>query len=103
MAELKNWLIKKLGGYTEKEFIERLVDRFEVFTVTQRDIETLRVDVKFDLLNSPPQDWIEDRAVHELAKKIKPFVRWETCESYLYAMDMTKVVRAYVKVVKDNG
>ena len=104
MAELwqriKNWIIKKMGGYTKAEYDDmsrRPAERF-VFTPQpdRRGIITLRTEATLDTYMSVPHEWVEGRMLDELAKQMKPFVVWEFSDDY---MDFRKKVRASVKVV----
>ena len=99
MAKLKNWIIKKLGGYTRAEYESRPVDRFEFLSIKQNDIVTLQTEGEFDVFNEPPKEWLEDKLMGELAKKIKPYVMWDHARD---CYRMKKFVRAAVKVVNCN-
>jgi len=101
---LKNWLIKKLGGYTKAE-----VDALRYLTATYREprvvaksgeIVTLRTEAWFDHFNLPPAEWAKDKIAVSLAMKMKPYVRWEAKDDH---SGMKQSIRATVRVVKWDG
>lgn len=97
---IKNWCIKKLGGYTKAEYDDMSrfpVERFEFIPrPDSKRIITLKAEASIDVIHSVPHDWVEGKMLDELAKQMKPFVVWEFCEDY---MEFKKKIRAYVKVV----
>lgn len=99
---IKNWIIKKLGGYTKKEYDFRPIERFEFIPqrLDSRNIITLRTEETLDIFRSVPHEWVEGRMLDELAKQMKPFVVWEFNDDY---MDFRKKVRASIKVVDSHG
>ena len=103
LQRFKNWIIKKLGGYTKAEYdnYARLpIDRFVVMPEQTRNVVTLRTEMTYDHFASPPSEWIEDRLCGELGRQIKPYVRLERGEDYC---NMMTTIRAYVKVVDTDG
>lgn len=101
--KIKNWLIKKLGGYTKAEyddFSRCPVTRFEILPERPKNIVRLHADVWFDPFSTPPREWTERKLLDALATQIKPYVHWENSEDYCR---MKRGVRAVVKVVDFNG
>lgn len=100
-AKFKNWLIKKLGGYTKWEYDDlSLVTRYEVLSEQRKDIVQLRAEMSYDSFRTLPKEWVEDKLVGQLAEQMKPLVHWERSEDYC---EMKIGVRAGVKVVGGNG
>ena len=96
----KNWIIKKLGGYTKAEYdnLSRFpIRHFEFMPPQRSNIVTLQTQGAFDKFNEPSQEWLENRVVCELAKQLKPYVTWEYEED---CCRTNKIVRAAVKVVE---
>lgn len=101
--KIKNWLIKRLGGYTKAEYDDSgrfPVTRYEVIQDQRKDVVTLQADMWYDAFSTPPSEWTEKQLIGELAMKIKPYVKWERSDDYCR---MKKGVRAVVKVVALNG
>lgn len=99
LKKFKDWLIKKLGGFTKAEYDDwsRLpVSKLEFIPEPMGDVVTLCADVTFNVAYAPPPDWIEATLCGALANKIKPYVRLETHDDFCRDK---KTVRAYVKVV----
>ena len=99
LKKFKDWLIKKLGGYTKAEYddFSRIpVCRYEFLPPQNNNIVTLSIEGEFSHFDDPPTEWIEDMLMAELARKIKPHVHWERGENY---STMKTWVRAIVKVV----
>lgn len=100
--KIKNWLIKRLGGYTKAEyddFSRFPVTRFEVIPERTKNIVRLQSEAWFDSFSTPPTEWTERKLIGELAMQLKPYVHWEQSEDYCR---MKRAVRAVVKVVKFN-
>ncbi len=99
MKEIKNFIIKKLGGYTPEEYQCLNGVHYEFLPrPISSNVRTLCASATYSLVNSVPQDWIEDKLIMILAKQIKPYVRFEN----EYEEIVRKTVHAYVKVVDDN-
>ena len=104
LTKLKNWLIKKLGGYTKAEFdawTNLPVERY-VFTPApvSRDIVAIRAEAAYALFNKPPEEWLERKLTGELAAKMKKYVRFESIDD---PCRMETSIRATVMVVNGNG
>lgn len=97
---IKNWCIKKLGGYTKEEYGIGPITRYEFIPQKTHGIDVLRAEAEFDSFNKPPTEWIEGKLLGELAKQMKSYVVVETCEDYCR---MRQKYRATVKVVADNA
>ena len=100
--KIKNWIIKKLGGYTKAEYenlSKRPVERFEFIPHPASNVVLLRTEGVVDTFYAPEKEWMEDKLVHALAQELRPYVRWTTCDDYC---DMKRTYRAEVKVVADN-
>lgn len=97
---LKNWLIKKLGGYTKAEYddcsrlpVERYVFRP---APVSRDVVTIRAEGRYNYFNKPPDDWLERKLAGELAAKMMECVRFECIDD---PCRMETTIRATVRVV----
>lgn len=99
MAKLKNYIIKKLGGYTEKEYRTINDIHYEFIPQKTSNFITLLSRVEYFTDYPPPQDWVEDKLIMGLTQQIKPYVRFY---NEYDQMEMKKTVSAYVKVVDDN-
>ena len=97
---IKNWCIKKLGGYTKEEYGLGPITRYKFIPQQTHGIEVLQAEAEFDSFYKPPTELIEDKLLGGLARQMKPHVVFETCEDYC---GMRQMVRATVKVVADNG
>ena len=97
---IKDWLIKKLGGYTKAEYDIAAVARYEFIPPPEwNNIIKVCAEGKYHHFDEPPREWIESHLVEELAREIKPYVRWETNIDYC---DMMHNIRAIVKVVDND-
>jgi len=96
LQKFKNWLIKKLGGYTKAEYDMIPIQRM-VFQPEDLNVIALRAECTYDELRMPPQEWVENRLIENLAQQMKPYVTWEFCQN---PMDMTRRGIAKVRVVK---
>lgn len=94
---IKNYIIKKLGGYTKEECLTSV--HYE-FIPREQKIITIHSSGTFAKYNTPPQDWIEDKLLMGIARRMKPYVRFE--EEY-DPITMAKTIYGYVKVVDGNG
>lgn len=101
----KNWLIKKLGGYTKAEFSDMTrVQISHTGLALRRDtgkIVTLSADMSIDTIHPVSREWIEGTLLVELLEQMKPFVEWESTEDHVKWPQ--KSVRARIRVVNRNG
>lgn len=99
LKKFKDWLIKKLGGFTKAEYDDWTrvpVSKFEFIPNPMGDVVTICAEATYDLAYAPAPEWIEVTVLGTLANKIKPYVRMETNADFCRNQ---KTVRAYVKVV----
>lgn len=73
IRKLRDWIIKKLGGYTAREYdtINRIP--FQPTTFDRHDVERLRIQVeikRYQVEAIPLSDFIK----HELTRKLMPLV-----------------------------
>lgn len=94
---IKNWIIKKLGGFTQDEFAP--TTRYE-FIPTQKDVITLCAEGECAYPYTPPAEFVKDMLCQELSKQLRPHVKWQRCDDYFSG---THIIRATVRVVDDNG
>lgn len=99
MKKLKNWIIKKLGGYTKEEFRAITDVHYKFFPQNNRNIITLRANGYFGQYDSPPQDYLENRLIECIAKQLKHFVRWEDAYD---PITQKRTISANIKVVDDR-
>ena len=93
----KNWLIKKLGGFTETEYMFRPC-RF----IERRNgqVEMISAEGRYSLFLKPPEDFIEERLIYQLAQGLKPYAQWQRAED----RERGEIkIRATIKVVRDDG
>ena len=95
MRDIKIWLIKKLGGFTPNEY--RLGQSCHFVTRYNGQVEMISAEGRYSLFLKPPEDYIEEQIIYQLAKELKPFVRWQRAEDR--ARGEIKI-RATVKVVR---
>lgn len=99
---IKEWLIKKLGGYTKAEY-DALAGcvrtRYEFLPPQRMDVHVIRAEGEYAFPYAPPAEYMKDKLLVEIAKQAEPYVNWETSESYLDFLDHKKTIRASLRVL----
>lgn len=102
IQKLRDWIIKKLGGYTAKEFdtVNRIP--FQATTFDTRDVERLRVQIeinRYQVEAIPLSDFIK----HELTRQLIPLVmeRMKIKQINSYRYD-TAAYEATIGVVRED-
>lgn len=109
IQRVRDWLIKKLGGYTAKEYdtINRIP--FRDLTIDRRNVEHLTVDIQIsrrDITDGifPGPDFIK----HELARQLLPLIEErmkimrKTDAPNMYMLDAV-LFEASIDVVREDG
>ena len=99
IRNVKNWLIKRLGGFTPEEFIlthpsERILPTFRSGTCVDVVAEAMSY-----VCDDIPQSYIKHEINRLLLKELEPYVCWQQTE----VIEQRAIkVRATVKVVAAN-
>lgn len=102
IQKIKNWLIKKLGGYTAAEYNHiRIHESYVRYVPEDYRHEKLRASVAIPMHHgfTPPGAGVRDLR-YQLAEQLEPYMRIEQCED-IQRMEMR--LAAELVVVKRGG
>ena len=110
LERLKNWLIKRLGGYTKEEYDDQsrfpiMKPDFRAIARTVRhtvDLRAERIVYREEFMTLGQQEAeLRTRAeiARELASAAMPYIAWEQCENRL---DLAVRVRGTLTVLEER-
>lgn len=101
---IRDWLIKKLGGYTQKEYetINRIP--FQNVAVEERGIEHLKAVVEINRQQTdavPSSGFLEHELARQLLPMVMDYMKIKQTRNYYTSPD-TVVFEATIDVVRGN-
>lgn len=107
---IKNFIIKKLGGYTEEDWDNFLKTRpLMPKFVTNLDLSTLRTRISFtkeewDFLSSPErEDMLKATLLREISKHLDPFIQFTIYKSPVEESNTDVIAILQALRPKDGG